>query len=139
MAYVVNGLHGEVEGHELADRLEAAEGGADRNAREPGLRDGRVQDAVRPKLVQEVARNLTASNKGARRVIIVVLFQQKGYKKSAIFVCCRAQMTDLLHFFPGRLTNGIKRQQTDQEMAQRKVRPIRSTHVPPKLGLLHTL
>jgi hypothetical protein len=43
---LVDGLHGEVEGHELADRVETGQGGADGQTGETGFRDGTVDDPL---------------------------------------------------------------------------------------------
>ena len=43
---LVNGLHGKVERHKLADGLDAAHGCADGNARKARLGDGRVNHAL---------------------------------------------------------------------------------------------
>jgi len=55
---MVDGLHREVERHELADGLEALEGGADGNPREAHLRDRGVHDPLRAVLRVQVARHL---------------------------------------------------------------------------------
>eukprot|EP00053_Salpingoeca_punica_P008562 m.76658 g.76658 ORF g.76658 m.76658 type:complete len:418 (+) comp14651_c0_seq1:227-1480(+) len=56
--HVVDGLHGEVEGHELADRAEAGHGCADGHASETHLRDGRVDHSVATKRLQQAAADL---------------------------------------------------------------------------------
>lgn len=43
---LVNGLHGEVEGHELADGVEASQGGTDCETSESRLCDGTVDDTL---------------------------------------------------------------------------------------------
>mmetsp|Transcript_1363 Transcript_1363/g.3497 ORF Transcript_1363/g.3497 Transcript_1363/m.3497 type:complete len:405 (-) Transcript_1363:77-1291(-) len=55
---LVDGLHGEVERHELADGSEVLVGGTDRDAREPHLRDGRVEDALLAVLLEEALGHL---------------------------------------------------------------------------------
>ncbi len=59
-AYVVDGLHGKVEGHELADGLEAAHGRAARDASKTHLGDGSVNHALAAKLLQQTAADLQA-------------------------------------------------------------------------------
>jgi len=57
---LVNGLHGEVEGHELADGVEASEGGTDGQTAETGLSDGRVNDTLVAKAVEQTFSDLVA-------------------------------------------------------------------------------
>src|SRR5579883_3951 len=49
---LIHGLHGEVEGHELDDRLQSGERGTDAEAREPMLGDRRVDHPVLAELLQ---------------------------------------------------------------------------------------
>jgi hypothetical protein len=57
---LVNGLHGEVEGHELADGVEASEGGTDGQTAETGLGDGRVDDTLVTETVEQAFGDLVA-------------------------------------------------------------------------------
>lgn len=57
---LVDGLHGEVEGHELADGVEACKGGTNGEACKPGFRDGRVNNALLAEAVQETFGDLVA-------------------------------------------------------------------------------
>jgi hypothetical protein len=43
---LINGLHGEVEGHELADWVETSQSGTDGQTTETGLGDGTVDDSL---------------------------------------------------------------------------------------------
>jgi hypothetical protein len=43
---LVDGLHGKVESHELADGVKASQGGADGETAETGFGDGRVDDPL---------------------------------------------------------------------------------------------
>ena len=58
---MVYGLHREVKGHKLEDRSEVVEGGADGQAGEPHLRDGRVDDALVSILFPETACDFVCS------------------------------------------------------------------------------
>ena len=58
---VVDGLHGEVEGHELDDGLQAREGRTHREAGEAMLGDRRVDDALRAELVQHALADLVGA------------------------------------------------------------------------------
>ena len=55
---MVDGLHREVEGHELDDGPQAGERRANAQAREARLRDGRVDHAARAELVEQALRDL---------------------------------------------------------------------------------
>lgn len=57
---LVNGLHGEVEGHELADGVETSEGGTDSQTAETGLGDGRVDDTLVTETVEQAFSDLVA-------------------------------------------------------------------------------
>ena len=57
---LVNGLHGEVEGHELADGVETSEGGTDGQTAETGLGDGRVDDTLVTETVEQAFGDLVA-------------------------------------------------------------------------------
>lgn len=50
---MVDGLHGEVPGHELDDGLEAVHGGPNGDSRETRLSDGGIDDAVPAVLLEE--------------------------------------------------------------------------------------
>ena len=56
--HMVNGLHREVEGHELADRPQPVEGGADGQASEAHLGDRGVDDPLVAILLPQAARDL---------------------------------------------------------------------------------
>ena len=58
---LVDRLHGEVEGHELDDRLEAGERGADAEACEAVLGDRRIDHALRTELLQQALRDLVGA------------------------------------------------------------------------------
>ena len=58
---LVDRLHGEVEGHELDDRLQAGHRGADADAGKAVLGDRRVDDAPRPELLQQALRDLVGA------------------------------------------------------------------------------
>ena len=58
---LVDRLQREVEGHELDDRPQAGEGGADREAGEAVLGDRRVDDAPRPELVEQALADLVGA------------------------------------------------------------------------------
>ncbi len=58
---LVDRLHGEVEGHELDDRPQARERGADAEAREAVLGDRRVDDPLRAELLQQALRDLVGA------------------------------------------------------------------------------
>lgn len=60
---LVNGLHGEVEGHELADGVEASESGTDGQTAETGLGDGRVDDTLVTEAVEQAFGDLVAVEK----------------------------------------------------------------------------
>lgn len=55
---VVDGLHGEVEGHELDDGDDPRHGRADADACEPGFRDGRVHYSVPPVFLHQSLAHL---------------------------------------------------------------------------------
>ncbi len=55
---MVDGLHGEVPGHELHDRLQPRKGGADANAGKAIFGDGGVDDTRGPELVEQALRHL---------------------------------------------------------------------------------
>jgi hypothetical protein len=57
---LVNGLHGEVEGHELADGVKTSEGSADGQTAETGLGDGRVDDTLVTETVEQAFGDLVA-------------------------------------------------------------------------------
>lgn len=57
---LVNGLHGEVEGHELADGVEASEGGTDGETAETRLGDRRVNDTLVAEAVEQAFGDLVA-------------------------------------------------------------------------------
>ena len=58
---LVDGLHGEVEGHELDDRLQARHGRADAEAGEAVLGDRRVDHPLVAELLQQVAADLVGA------------------------------------------------------------------------------
>lgn len=58
---LVDGLHGEVEGHELEDGPEVVEGRPHRQPCEPHLRDGRVDDPLVPVLLPEPPGDLVGA------------------------------------------------------------------------------
>ena len=58
---LVHRLHGEIEGHELDDRLQARERGADAEAGKAMLGDRRVDHALRPELLQQPLRDLVGA------------------------------------------------------------------------------
>jgi hypothetical protein len=58
---VVDRLHGEVEGHELDDRLQARHRRADAEAGEAVLGDRRVDHALRPELLQQALGDLVGA------------------------------------------------------------------------------
>ena len=59
--HLVDGLHGEVPRHELADRFEALEGRSDRDAGEASLRDRGVHHPLRAKLIVEPPGHLVGA------------------------------------------------------------------------------
>ena len=58
---VVDGLHGEVEGHEFNDRTQPVEGRADTQAGKAVLGDRRVDDALGTELVQQATGDLVGA------------------------------------------------------------------------------
>ena len=58
LTHLIDGLHGEVERHELHDGTEAVEGGSDGQPGETDLRDRSVLDTVVAVLLPQTARNL---------------------------------------------------------------------------------
>lgn len=58
---LVNGLHGEVPGHELTDGLETSEGSTDTDTGETHLGDGGVDDSSLAKLVEQALGDLVGS------------------------------------------------------------------------------
>eukprot|EP00128_Syssomonas_multiformis_P014289 Colp12_sorted_trinity150504_noHs@3256 len=58
---LINSLHGEVEGHELANRLKASHGSANGKTSKTHLGNGGVQDTLRTELVQETLGNLVGT------------------------------------------------------------------------------
>ena len=68
---LVNGLHGEVEGHELADGVEASEGGTDGQTAETGLSDGRVNDTLVAEAVEQTFGDLVAGEESCQLVYLL--------------------------------------------------------------------
>ena len=58
---MVDRLHGEVEGHELDDRLQPVEGGADAETGEAVLGDRSVDDAAVAELLQQALGHLVGA------------------------------------------------------------------------------
>ena len=56
--HLVDGLHREVEGHELADRPQAVEGGADGQASKAHLGDRGIDDPFVPVFFPQTTRDL---------------------------------------------------------------------------------
>src|SRR5882762_10515691 len=79
----------EIPGHELDDRPEAAHGGADADPRESQLGDGRIDDALRPELLQQSAAHLV------RALVDADFFTHQQHVGIA------------LHLFAQRLVQGI--------------------------------
>lgn len=57
---LVNGLHGEVEGHELADGVQTSKGSTDGQTAETRLGDGRVNDTLVTEAVEQAFGDLVA-------------------------------------------------------------------------------
>ncbi len=82
---MVDGLHGEVERHELADGAEALERRADGDAGEPSLRDRGVDDALVAPLLPQAARHLVGAvvlGNLSRSAILNEQKMRKGKKKN---------------------------------------------------------
>ena len=58
---VVDGLHGEIEGHEFDDRLEAGKGRTDGDAGEAMFGDGRVDHPLRPEFLEHALADLVGA------------------------------------------------------------------------------
>jgi hypothetical protein len=71
---LVNGLHGEVEGHELADGVKTSEGGTDGQTAETGLSDGRVNDTLLAEAVKQTFGDLVAGEASCQLVDLHISF-----------------------------------------------------------------
>ena len=65
-AYVIDGLHRKVEGHELANRLDPPHGRADGDATKASLRDGRVNNTIIPVPADGAARMSSEDHRAHR-------------------------------------------------------------------------
>jgi hypothetical protein len=61
LSHVIDGLHGKVEGHELADGSQTGHGGADGDTGKASLCDGCVDHTVTAELVHQPACHLPAA------------------------------------------------------------------------------
>jgi len=68
---LVNGLHGEVEGHELADGVEASESGTDGQTAETRLSDGRVNNTLVTEAVKQTFGDLVAGEGSCQLVYLL--------------------------------------------------------------------
>jgi hypothetical protein len=71
---LVNGLHGEVEGHELADGVKTSEGGTDSQTAETRLGDGRVDNTLLAESVKQTFGDLVAGKASCQLVNLHLSF-----------------------------------------------------------------
>ena len=132
---LVNGLHGEVEGHELADGVEASEGGTDGQTAETGLSDGRVNDTLVAEAVEQTFGDLVAGEESCQLVYFILqLFPNARHSRAKLRVAAAAILA-CFPIFPssqkdmfgplGRLTRRCTGQPPHQER-----RPSRSSPSP---------
>jgi hypothetical protein len=135
---LVNGLHGEVEGHELANGVETSKGGTHGQTAETGLGNGRVDDTLVAEAVKQTFGDLVAGETSCQLVYLSARTSSSTRMLAMTAQSLEGRVHRSLHHFQSSLTlrmakcrplGRLTRRCTEQPPRQER-RPSRSSPSP---------